>query len=230
MGRNGQIIGARIMTFQPYQEASEEIKRQQEAPGKILKKAAILAPSVVGAGSIATRALPFLSQYIPENIMQKGLSKIDPRFGKFITGAQNAGHAIDDIKDFLKEKIEPSEEGNKEKPPEQRNIIQKYSDNLYEYMRDMIEVAGNTPQQAAIKAKKFQPPKFQKIMSQIEKDYKSDWVSIVESIFGKGDMGQQAQQQPQAQPMQPQTQSQAQPQGGNADQQLLAAMQKILQM
>lgn len=216
--------------MQPYQEASEEIRRQGQLPIKALKTAASIGTSVASAyagGATLSRVLPFLSNYIPQNIATKGLEKIDPRFGKFINTALSAGKSFDEIKDFIKDKAQGAEE-----PKDNRNIIQQYSDQLAAFLENHIK-NGRQPLEAGALAQL--DPKFQKIINKIEKDHKSPWSSILQSIYGKGDMAQaQGAQSPSPMGTQmqasPPMQTQAQPQGGNADQALLAAMQKILQM
>ena len=55
--------------------------------------------------------LPLLSSYLPVDYAVKGLSKINPSMGKFITNASAAGYATDTILDFLRDKFDT--EGSK---------------------------------------------------------------------------------------------------------------------
>lgn len=103
--------------MQPYQEATEEVRRQSELPLKLAKKAGSLAATAGSGfigGGLLSRVLPLLSKYIPEEITVKGLSKIDPRFGKFFNKAVKAGKTIDEAKEVIKEKISPKEEKRQE--------------------------------------------------------------------------------------------------------------------
>lgn len=86
--------------MQPYQEANEEIKNQRERP-------------FYAAASLASRALPLLSTYIPANIAMKGLSKVDSRLGQFMGAAQEMGHDIGEIRNFMADKIAPVQEQGK---------------------------------------------------------------------------------------------------------------------
>lgn len=94
--------------MQPYQTASDEYKRQSEIPGEVLKKGATTALSIAGGRIALNRVLPLLSKFVPGDITTKGLTKIDPRFGKFIKSALLHGNNMDEVKEFIKEKIEPS--------------------------------------------------------------------------------------------------------------------------
>lgn len=55
--------------------------------------------------ALISRALPFLSKYIPFNIASKGLKKIDPRFGNFIESSVASGYTANEIMDFIRQKI-----------------------------------------------------------------------------------------------------------------------------
>lgn len=210
--------------MQPYQAASQEMKRQGELPLKTLGNAASLAATAGTAfvgGSIASKVIPFLSQYVPQDLAIKGLSKIDPRFGTFINKALENGKSFDDVKEFIQEKVGQEQE----KVPEQRNIIQKHSDKLHEFLDTNIK-KGLTPTQAVSLAEIF--PHHKKTMDQIVKEHKSPFLNIVESIYGSP---QQALSQQNMQPKQSKSSIQPQqPAQGNADQALLAALDKILKM
>lgn len=98
--------------MQPYQEASDQIVRQREAPEKFIKKAGLLGLSIAGGGAAINRVLPLLSKLIPPALAVKGLSKLDPRFGKFIQGSIDLGHTQEETLDFIRDKVEntPQEE------------------------------------------------------------------------------------------------------------------------
>jgi hypothetical protein len=96
--------------MQPYQRASQQINRQQEAPGDFIKSAGITAAGFIGGGTILNRILPFLSRHIPTDIAVKGLTKIDKRFGKFFDNAAKIGSTVDRALKFIKDKFAPDEE------------------------------------------------------------------------------------------------------------------------
>jgi hypothetical protein len=83
--------------MQPYQEASEEFSKQSSRP---FQAAAAIAVPIAKAG-IGKRVASFLSKYIPQDLSIKGLSKIDPRLGKFAELSMEAGHSFDEVKDFI---------------------------------------------------------------------------------------------------------------------------------
>lgn len=180
--------------MEPYQEAAQEIKSQGERPINFAKKAigtGVAASTAYLGGSAVNRVLPFLSKYIPESLFTKGLSKVDPRFGKFIEGAMSAGKTVDEIKDFIGEKF--SEEGGPLDPSKQhRSIIEQYSPELYQFLKGEIG-KGRSPTQAGALAKNDK--KFLNIIKKISKDHKTDWSAIIESVFGIGQKAQPGSEQ-----------------------------------
>jgi hypothetical protein len=217
--------------MQPYQEASEEISRQANAPLNIAKNVGGLASAGATAyfgGAAINRVLPFLSKYIPEELAIKGLNKIDPRFGKFINKAMAAGQTFDEVKDLIGSKIE---EGAEQSMPakESRNIIEMYSPELHQFIQEQIQ-SGRSPLEAGALATldKKGGKGFKGIIDKIVKDNKAPWAAILQTIYGQGQM---AQQQSQQQPQQaPPTQGQPQQvQQGNAKwDQIANSLQNLL--
>ena len=141
--------------MQPYQKAGREIQRQADAPGKFAKTAALAAPALAGSGAALSRILPLLSEFVPVNLASKGLEKIDSRFGKFIHGAMGAGHTMDEVMGFIKEKVGGNDS---KKAPDQRSIIEQYSPELNQFIQQQIQ-QGRTALEAGAMAqldKKFQ--------------------------------------------------------------------------
>lgn len=171
--------------MQPYQQASQEIQRQGEMPIRAAKAGAGLALGAASsfAGSqIFQRIAPFLSQYIPQNIARKGFEKIDPRFGEFFDLAEKHGQTFESAKQFIADKA--SEAMGEQETKDDRNIIQKYSPELFQTLEWFIK-QGFSPAQAAIDMRLTEDSKVLNLISQMEKDYKQDWPSIVESVFGQ---------------------------------------------
>jgi len=192
----------------PYREASQEVQKQTERPLKFAAAAASLALPGVGAG-IASRVIPFLSQYIPEELAIKGLSKVDPRFGQFISKSLSEGKSFQEVKDFIKEKIQGSEE-SQENPKESRGIIEQYSPELKQFIMQEIQ-KGRSPIQAGAVAQA--QGKFNDIISKMSKDHKIPFSSILETDFGVEGQEPANQQQ----------------KGGQGQQALMAILQKIQQ-
>lgn len=217
--------------MQPYQSASEEVVRQQELPGKALGSIAKTAIGLAGGGAILNRVMPFLNKYIDPDLAVKGLNKIDPRFGKFVSGALGQGMSIEDIGSFIKEKAtgEKSQEESK-KPQQQQNLIEEHAPEVYEILKDRIG-QGLKPLAAAYQIAK--EGKFSKQIADLQKKAGTGFGALVTSIFG-GEENQQVQSQqskmPQAQE-QPQDQSQQQQasQQGQGTQNLMAALQAAAQ-
>lgn len=203
--------------MQPYQEASQEIRRQGELPLKAAKTVGAVAGAAASTylgGGLINRVLPFLSKYIPEDLAIKGLNKIDPRYGKFIQKAMQAGKSFDEVKEFIGEKIEGS---SQEPAKENRNIIQQYSPELHQFIDQQIK-QGRRPIEAGAIAQNDK--RFKDVISKLSKDHKTPWSSILESVYGDSQ---------QTQPQEQMQQTQQQPSSGQGKQQLIQAMQALSQ-
>ena len=186
--------------MQPYQQASEAL---QEREGRPLKLAKGLASIGLGLGGVAAsaRVLPFLSKYVPESLAIAGLSKISPGFKKFFDKAKEEGVPFEEAKDFIGEKMASAEEeAPKEKPKETRNIIEKYSPELFSFLKERV-AGGMSPIVAGFQAKGEK--KFDSAIKKMEKDHAVDWSAILDTVFGESGGAQQA-QAPQPQQTQPQ--------------------------
>ncbi|CAB4132627.1 hypothetical protein UFOVP256_59 [uncultured Caudovirales phage] len=212
----------------PYERTAAEMKRQGEGPKRLAKTAAnvgLAAGTAAGAASFApilARAAPFLSQYIPEGLAIKGLSKINPKFGAFIKSAIDSGYDFQQVKDFIGEQIQGAQ-GQPAK--DNRNVIEQHSPELNTFLSEKIK-GGEDPIRAAALALFEKGNPFEPIIRKIEKEHKTNWSQLVQSIYGGG----QGQGQPMAQQAQPQTPAPQQgqpmqsPQGQGAQ-----ALQTILQ-
>jgi len=208
--------------MQPYQLAGKEIQRQKDAPMRHLKRGVAIGASVLAGGAVLSRILPLLSPLIPESIAVKGLTKVEPRLGKFINGAVAAGHTVGQALRLIKEKLQP-EESQEENPNENRNIIEQYSPELSQFLTSEIQ-QGRTPIQAGAIAQS--QGKFNAAISKMTKDHKVPWSAILETVFG----GQgQVQPQQRVQEQQQQEQPQGGQQNGPGAQALMAILQKIQQ-
>jgi hypothetical protein len=169
--------------MEPYQRATEEIRRQGELPLDLAKKAVSVgsaAATGLAGGAAIGRVLPFLNKYVPQDLAIKGLSKLDPRFGKFINKALSAGQSFDEIKDYIGGKAEEEEQ---KVAKESRNIIQQYSPELHQFIDQEVK-KGNSPFEAGTRAQKDK--RFSNIISKLSKDHKTPWSNIIESVFRNG--------------------------------------------
>lgn len=198
--------------MQPFERASEESRRRTDLPINYAKKAA----TAVGGAAIANRIVPFLSKYIPENLATKGLNKVSHKLGNFIKKAGAMGFDFDETRDFIGEKLTGGIE--QEPAKEDRNIIQQYSPELHQFIDQEVK-KGRKPIEAGALAQSDK--RFKKIISQLEKDHKTPWSSILESVYGGVGMAQ-----PQQQQMQQPQQSQ---QTGPGQQALMQMLQQINQ-
>ena len=234
--------------LRPDEKATQsEIRKAQTRTGEV--RSGIQQVSSLGAtafgGKVLSKVLPFLSEYIPEDLAYKGINKIMPALGGFLKNGMNQGLSLKSGLDFLKNQIsQQSPEQSQQSPAKQnKNIIEQYSPNLHQYLLDLIK-SGNTPIQAAVKARKFLKDKDQEVIDKLEKDHKSSWSDIVQSVFGSGGQAlpqnqsqaalhEDAMNPPYSQPTRPPS-AEAQAaasQTGNpqAKQQLLQAMQALSQ-
>lgn len=194
------------MVLRPDEEAAQaNIERERRSSQNInrgISSAVSLGSAVAGAGAF-TKVLPFLSEHIPLDMAIKGISKVSPKVGDFLKRGQESGLDLKEGLEFIKDKLT----GNKQNLPEEKNAIQMHSQKIFDQIEEMIGL-GASPMEAA--AEISSDKNSQSIIKQMEKEYKADWYSIVESIFGKGDLAKRPQAQPQQQPQQQPT---AQPQG-----------------
>lgn len=226
------------MSLRPDEIANRDyVERSDRAESKVkqgISTAAAIGTTALGAG-LTARLLPMLSEFIPAQTALKGISKISPKIGDFLQNGLNAGLNLKDGLDFIRGQLSPPEKEERdeameaeEPAKEGRNIIEQYDPNLFEYIKGMI-AQGNTPEAAAAKSKKFLDKKKLDLIAKIEKDHKTDWASIVSSIFG-GNMATSPGQSQQAQaPAQAPAQAQEQPPGsaGGVDPQLLSIMNQM---
>jgi len=211
------------MNQEPYQAASDEMIRQSNIPKNALKTAGKFGAALATGSAV----LPFLSSYIPENLMIKGLSKINPQIGKFVSSALASGESIDTIKDFIKDKIEPKEEENAQ---ESGNVIEQYSPELNQFIMSEID-NGREPLEAGALASLN--PKFKKIIDKLTKDHKSPFSTLIQTVYGQNRQANQQlpQMQNQAQQTEPYQQaSQQNNQIGPGQQQLLSVLQEVKQV
>jgi pyruvate/2-oxoglutarate dehydrogenase complex dihydrolipoamide acyltransferase (E2) component len=205
----------------PYERTAAEMKRQGEGPKRFVQGAAKLgtaAGAAVGAASFApilARAAPFLSQYIPEDLAIKGLSKINPKLGKFVKDAIDGGYDFGQVKDFIGQQITESTSPTPAK--ENRNVIEQHSPELNTFLSEKIK-GGEDPVRAAALALFEKGNPFEPVIRKIEKEHKTNWSQLVQSIYGGGQSQEQQQQQPQGQ------------QQRGISPQVQEALQKIMQM
>jgi hypothetical protein len=204
--------------MQPYQEAAEHNRRYGESGINALKYAGIGALGTLGsraASTLIAKIAPLLNPKVPETFAKKALEKVDPRLGKFVKTAEGMGATFDETRDFIQNKIDTSQAAK-----ENRNIIEQESPELHSFLDQEIR-KGRKPVEAGALAQNDK--RFASIVKKLMKAHKTPWSSIVESIFGNGQMAQPSQQQGQQE--QPQAQ-QGQQQGQGLDPQVAQILQQ----
>jgi hypothetical protein len=167
------------------------------------------------AGPLASKIMPFINKYIPADMAIKGISKVSPEMGKLLRKGMDQGLNVQDGLDFIKGQIEKKSEPAKQK----LNIIEQVSPELHQFIDQEIR-KGRKPLEAGTVARLDK--KHAETIKKLEKQHKTPWSKIIESLYGNGDQAlpQQGQQQAQA----PQ-QSQQQPHPNSAQGKMLAAQQ-----
>ena len=198
--------------MRPDERANQElIERDRRFRGNIKNAAG----AVVGTGlSIASsKVLPFLSEYLPVDLAMRGLDKVSPAIGRFLKKGQSMGLDIKEGMNYVKEQMMPKKE--KEQPQQNRNIIEQYSPELHQFIDQEVR-KGRPLIQAGALAQNDR--RFADIINKLQKDHKTPWSQILQSIYG-GALKEQSQDQGQMQ----------QPQQGGGQGDIDPALQQLIQ-
>jgi hypothetical protein len=205
---------AAISEIEMAKSKNQDIKKGLKFAANVGTAALGVGTAVAGAKGLS-KVLPFLNEFIPAELALKGISKISPELGKFLKTGQSMGLDLKSGLDFLNNKLKS------QASTEQKNIIAQYSDELNNFLQDYIN-KGRTPLEAGALAQL--DPKFKNVIKKIEQDHKTNFSSILQSIFGQENP--QTEKQPQ-QPQQTNANPQQPQQGQGLDPQLLQLMQGI---
>lgn len=164
--------------MQPYQEASNESNKQSYRPFQAAATTAL----PLGKAAFGGKIMSLINKHIPEGLAIKGLSKIDPRLGKFMSLGQEMGHSYDELKSFLGDKVQEGEKQTAAK--EERNIIEQVSPELHRHISDEVK-KGMNPIKAAAGA--IFGKKYEKVIEKLEKQYKMPFQELVRQLYGSGD-------------------------------------------
>jgi hypothetical protein len=209
--------------MQPHQKSAEAIRSGEEYPFQLLKNAGLTAigggAAAVGkkaVGSIIPAVASMLSEYIPENLSRKGLSKIDPRFKGFIDGSLENGYSYEDTIKFIGGKISKSDSSN-------QDPLKFFQTNYSNLSGALSKIMDNGQPLDAAAAILKNNSLFSKDIKKLEKETGKNFVDYVMELFGG--QGKQMQQPETMQQMEGQPQ-----QNAGVDAQLMAALDKILKM
>jgi hypothetical protein len=194
--------------MQPYQRASQAIREGEERPLNLLKNFGLSAAGG-GAANLGSKAMSkivpsvgaLISKYVPDNILTAGLSRLNPKLGTFMQGALEAGYSHDDIREFLGEKVEKSQE--QQVANDNKNLIEKHSPELHQFIEQEMK-KGQNHLQAGARAtlkKEFGP-----VIEKLKKEHKTSWEQILEAVYGGSKSSTQnapPAAQPEQQPAQP---------------------------
>lgn len=65
------------------------------------------------------RITPLLNRLVPVGLAYKGLQKLDPRIGKFLSGAAGAGYGAEEAIDFMRDKYAPDQNSGGQLRPDE---------------------------------------------------------------------------------------------------------------
>ncbi len=171
--------------MRPDEEANRsEIERDKQLRSNVAKGVGTAAGIATGAAT--ARIIPFLSNFIPQNLAIKGLSKVAPKVADFLKRGQSMGLNVEEGIQYIRDSINPKEEKQAEKPKDNRNIIEQYSPELHQFIAQQVN-AGRPPIEAAAIAQNDK--RFSEVIKKLSKDHKTPWSSIIDSIYGTGQYG-----------------------------------------
>jgi len=176
-----------------------EILKARRRSGDVkdtLLGAGTLGGAALGISSKAfSKVMPFLNEYIPENLAIKGINKVFPALGRFLKAGERQGLTPKSGLDFIKNEVSKQQQKDsiyslaakgttKNATTQGKNVIEKFSPKLHKFLEDRIK-NGIAPEKAAVAAFSGKAKKqFSTIISEIERDQKDIWEDIVERIYG----------------------------------------------
>ncbi len=173
----------------PYQSSSQSIREGNELPLNLIKNAGLtaLGGAAATAGAKAmSKIVPavgaMISKYVPDNIMTEGLSKINPNLGTFMKSALDSGYTHDDIREFLGDKIQKSQEQTT--ATDNRNLIEKHSPELHQFITQQIKKGRGHKEAGALARIGTGGKSFDKVIDKITKENKTTWDDILEAVYG----------------------------------------------
>ena len=160
---------------------ARDVERDEQKRSNIRRgiTSAVSIGTGLGAAGAAEKILPFLSKYIPVDLAMKGINKVSPKIGEFLQRGQKAGLDVKEGLDFVKSQFTSALEPFKEI----RSIIEQYSPELHQFLDQEIKKGRDVMQAGALAQN---DKRFMKIIDKIQKDHKTPWSAILQSVFGGG--------------------------------------------
>lgn len=174
--------------------AISDIERDKRLRGMVKSgiSSAASIPLAAGAVGAMSKIAPFLNEYVPLDLAIKGISKLSPTTGAFLKKGQEMGLDIKEGLDFLRGRVESqqSQSGKgKDKTdtqrPSEKNIVEQYSPELHSFIVEQMNQGRSPLEAGALAALERKGQKnFKKIISQMERDHKSPFSSILQATYG----------------------------------------------
>ncbi len=162
------------------QASIEKSKKFDETLEKGVSFAKNVGMTAAGAG-IISKVAPFLSGFIPADLALKGISKVSPKLGKFLKDGIKSGLDLSEGLSYIRKSMMPEEEQASEEGKDERNIVEKYSPELHEAIKEQIG-RGMSPLQAGAVIQN--DDKFKDVIKKMSNDNKMDFSRILELSYG----------------------------------------------
>ncbi len=143
------------------------------------------------------------------------------RANSILKKGQEMGLKVEDGLNFIKEKVEPAKE--------KRNIVEQYSPDLHQFIQEQIQKGVSPIQAGAIAQAGIKGKNFESAIKKLVKDHKTDWSSILQTVYGSGTENVRNQPQNGTSPQQTQQQTQQPKQSSSGQQALMDVLNKINQ-
>lgn len=201
------------MIMRPDERAVEsEIERDKNFRSNVstgIRTVANIGTGIAATGAVA-RILPWLNEFIPQDLAMKGLSKVSPKLASFLKRGQSMGLDVGEGIQYIKTQFDKSKGGAKQ----DKNIIEQYSPELHQFIMEEIQ-KGRSPLEAGARATlgKKGDEGFKKVIEKMVRDHKTPWSAIIETVYGGQPGGQQKNNN--QNPQMNQQQQQQQQQSGN---------------
>ncbi len=172
--------------LRPDELASEsEIRKAKTRTGdvrSILETASSFGTAGIGAKA-ASKILPLINQYIPEDLALKGINKIMPNVGNFLKQGMKQGLSLKSGLDFLKQNLQPQQQDQPQEDPiikQAKDFETSYPDIIKALMAKINE--GQPPEAAAAILKNSAP--FSQKIKKIEKDTGKNFIDFILEMMG----------------------------------------------
>lgn len=166
--------------LRPDEEAANYRVRKAENKRDIVK----VGTSALTGAAIASRVMPWLSEYIPTDLAVKGISKVMPKLGQFLDNGIKMGLDVKEGIEYIKSNIPGNQSSSK-------NIIEQYSPELHQFISEHVKNGLPALQAADLALIDKEKKGFTEAIKKIVKENKVPWHTLVKDIYEELSGGQQ---------------------------------------